>query len=79
MANRKQCFSQEEQNLTEFADVALAGYALLRLSPSGWRSVARQLTAPITRLHELRNARTRVWRRAVGQMDCGDMQTGGGA
>jgi len=49
--------------------VILSAYALLRLSPAPWRTLLRQLAAPAIRLHELRNARTRMWREAFCDLD----------
>ena len=70
MTDHKDILAQEENDLTEFADLALSGYALLRLSPRSWRAIARRLTGPVSRLHKLRNTRTRIWRQAIGRLDC---------
>lgn len=70
MSDRNQAFLPEEEDTTGFADVALSGYALLRLSPRRLAAIARHLSAPVLRLHKLRNTRTQMWRDALCRRDC---------
>ena len=51
------------------AGILLSGYGLLRLSPDRWRDLIGRLVAPATRLHDLRNVRTRMWREALCELD----------
>jgi hypothetical protein len=61
--------SRDGRKMTEPAELTLSGYALLRLSPTRWRSLWRRIAGPAFRLHELRNVRTRMWREALCDLD----------
>ena len=77
MTQHNRSLPNEDQKAARLADLALSGYALLRLSPSNWRSVAGKLLAPASRLHAFRNTRTRMWRRAIRGLDCQSSEGGG--
>ena len=49
----------------EQTDLVVSAYAKLRPGPDRWRSAVRRLAGPVLRLHNLRDARTRLWRDAL--------------
>lgn len=53
-------------------ELTIAGYQLLRLHPGHWRPLIQQLVGPAIRLHDLKSARTRMWRDALCELECGN-------
>ena len=76
MSDHNNILPREEEDFTGIADLALSAYALLRLSPRSWRSIARRVTGPASRIHGLRNTRTRIWRHAIDSLDCHKCEAG---
>ena len=61
------------------AELVLAGYELLRLTPGRLRKALRAMAGPVLRLHHWRNARTQLLRDALCEVDCGPPWPGQGA